>query len=301
MILDTDLGDDIDDTWALGLLLRCPELDLRLVVSAVEPVDDPDYRARIAARQLSESGFSGVPVAAGLATKVGGWRPLSEYARDVDLSKYPDYRPDGVKAIVDTVMSSDEVVTILAIGPYTNLKAALEMEPRIAERARVIAIGGSIYQGVSVEKIEKYSDYNINADIPAARAVYGAGWEVVVCPLDVSARLYIGGDDFWKILQKREDPVVSEILSCNEEWLARCGGDIPERYAYHTTCLYDTAAVYMAVTGDHNVIMEEHSLWVDDKGYTVDSPEGRPMQCAVYWKYVDMTLKFIADRICGEY
>ena len=300
VILDTDLGDDIDDTWALGLLLRCPELDLRLVVTSQEIKDAPFYRARVAARQLSDSGFSHVPVGAGIACREGIWKPLSEYAEGFELSSYPDFRPDGVRAIIDTVMASEDIVTIIAIGPYTNLKAALEIEPEIAKRARVIAVGGSIYQGISLDRIEKYADYNIKADIPAVKAVYSAPWDVVACPLDVSARVYIGGDDFYKLQTKRGDPLLGAVLDCNDMWLRRCGGNIPEQYSAHSTCLYDTAAVYMAVTGDYNVIMEDHCLSVDSDGYTVDSEEGDLVHCAVYWKYVDMTLKFIADRLCGE-
>lgn len=301
VILDTDIGDDIDDTWALALLLRCPELDPRLVVTCQEIGDDPHYRARVAARQLSDSGFSGVPVAAGIANREGIWKPLSEYAEGFDLSSYPDFRPDGVQAIIDTVMESRDVVTIIAIGPYTNIREALVREPKIAEKARIIAVGGSIHHGISLDRIEKFADYNIKADIEAANAVYSAPWEVIGCPLDVSARVYIGGDDYYKLNTKKDDPLVNALLTCNDIWLHSCGGDIWERYSpMRSTCLYDTAAVYMAVTGDMNVITETHRIIADTEGYTVDSPEGHSVTFAVYWKYIDMALKFMADRLCGE-
>ena len=77
VILDTDIGGDIDDSWALALLLRCPELDTRLVVTALEGGDDTYARAKITAKQISESGFS-IPVGSGLcvepeSTTMGGW------------------------------------------------------------------------------------------------------------------------------------------------------------------------------------------------------------------------------------
>ena len=63
VIFDTDIGDDIDDTWALGFLLRCPELDLKL---AVGDNGKPEYRAKLLARFLERAGRGDVPVGIGL-------------------------------------------------------------------------------------------------------------------------------------------------------------------------------------------------------------------------------------------
>ena len=61
------------------------------------------------------------------------------------------------------------------------------------------------------------------------------------------------------------------------------------------------AAIYYAVKGDYNFIMEDHMMVVDDGGYTNDDEEnGRLVHCAVYYKYKDMFYKFLTDRICGE-
>jgi len=63
VILDTDIGTDIDDTWALALLLRCPELDVRLVVS---DTGNTEYRAAIIARLLEVAGRTDIPVGIGI-------------------------------------------------------------------------------------------------------------------------------------------------------------------------------------------------------------------------------------------
>ena len=62
VILDTDIGSDIDDTWALAFALRCPELDLRLVVT---DRGHPQYRAKLACRILEAAGRTDIPVALG--------------------------------------------------------------------------------------------------------------------------------------------------------------------------------------------------------------------------------------------
>lgn len=63
VILDSDIGDDIDDTWALGLLLRCPELDVRL---ALTDFGKPEYRAKVLAKFLQTVGRTGIPVGLGV-------------------------------------------------------------------------------------------------------------------------------------------------------------------------------------------------------------------------------------------
>ncbi len=298
VILDTDIGGDIDDSWALAFLLRCPELDTKLVLTCLEGGEDKTARARIAAKQIAKSGYSGIPVGAGLcvedsSTTMGGW------AEDFDLSSYdaPVYT-DGVGALIDTVMASEEPVTIICIAPLTNIAEALRREPRIAEKARILAVMGSVYNGHSLDVIEKASDYNVRADIAAAREVFSAPWDITIAPLDITAHIVVGDDNYQHILAKREsDAVCGTVLSAFDRWMEihNC-----TYYKTHTTSLYDTSAIYMAVTGDYNVIMEDHRFIIDDGGYMIDDEDGRTVHCAVYWKYKDVFYKFLTDRLCGK-
>ena len=95
VILDTDIGDDIDDTWALGLLLNSPELDLRLVVG---DQGKPEYRARLIAKFLQAAGRTDVPVGVGLAVNRTGDGPQAAWIADYKLSDYPGkVHSDGVR------------------------------------------------------------------------------------------------------------------------------------------------------------------------------------------------------------
>ena len=60
VILDTDIGSDIDDTWALAMLMRCPELDLKMVLTETA---DTTYRAALTAKFLTVAGRDDVPIA----------------------------------------------------------------------------------------------------------------------------------------------------------------------------------------------------------------------------------------------
>ena len=298
VILNTDIGGDIDDTWALALLLRCPELDLKLVVPCLENPDYPFGRTKVAAKQIEQSGYTNIPVAAGLASENFDYH-LREWAEDYDLSKYPGgFSEDGIQAMIDTIMASDEIVTVICIGPLTDIAEMVRREPRVAEKAKIIMIGGSIYNGHGLDVIQKASDYNVRADIPSVREVFNAPWDITMIPLDVTAHIVVGDDCYQRILSHRnDDALVGTTLENFDFWMVK--GNCTY-YKTHTTSLYDTAAIYYAVMGDYNFIVEDHMLSVDDGGYTNDDAEnGRLVHCTVYYKYKDMFYKFITDRICG--
>src|SRR6478736_2203453 len=86
VIFDADIGDDIDDTWALGFLLRSPELDLKLVVG---DNGKPEYRAKLFARFLEVAGRTDVPVGIGVAAVTKKNERQGEWIKDYDLAKYP--------------------------------------------------------------------------------------------------------------------------------------------------------------------------------------------------------------------
>src|ERR1700733_13915688 len=86
VILDTDIGDDIDDTWALGLLLKSPELDAKLVVG---DFGSAPYRAKLLAKFLQTAGRTDIPVGVGVETGKGGTGPQAEWIKDYDLNAYP--------------------------------------------------------------------------------------------------------------------------------------------------------------------------------------------------------------------
>ena len=126
VILDTDICDDIDDTWALAMLLQSPEFDVKLIATAV---GDTTARTKVVAKMLQTAGRTDIPIGTGVAIgdmKTGhrqdGW------VKDFDLSKYPGkIYQDGVQAIIDTIMNSPEPITIISTGPLPNLAARWSM------------------------------------------------------------------------------------------------------------------------------------------------------------------------------
>ena len=113
VILDTDIGIDIDDTWALAFLLVSPELDLKLVVTDSH---DTAGKARLAAKFLQCVGRSDVPVGIGIKQDdvIG---PLAEWVKDYSLGNYAGtIHEDGIQAMIDVINKKTELENIL--NPY---------------------------------------------------------------------------------------------------------------------------------------------------------------------------------------
>ncbi|MDF1513492.1 MAG: nucleoside hydrolase [Anaerolineae bacterium] len=279
VILDTDIGGDIDDTWALALLLKSPELDLKLVVT---DTGNTAYRAQVAAKLLEIAGRTDVPVGIGLhqSSETG---PQAPWVQDYDLTSYGGtVVQDGVGALVDTIMGSPEPVTLVCIGPVPNIAAALQREPAIAQHARFVGMHGSVYRGYG-GSVEVSAEYNVKADVPACRAVFAAPWEVTVTPLDTCGLVQLRGEKYHAV-RECDDPVTRAVVENYRIWAQH----VPGWGAKHdqdaaTSTLFDTVAVYLAFSEDV-LEMQPLGLRVTGDGYTVVDEKAKPVRCATAWK-----------------
>jgi len=186
VLLDTDIGTDIDDAFALALVMRSPELEL-LGVTTVS--GNTEARARLAAKLLWESGFQFVPVAAGKRGK-----PLpQEQSRWADGFESPQIQQESaVDLLKDEIEQRPGKITLVAIGPLTNVAALLAREPETAHKLkRIVLMGGSIAHGYG-QRLAPAAEYNIASDPQAAQAVFASGIPILMVPLDVTAMLELG-------------------------------------------------------------------------------------------------------------
>ncbi len=290
VILDTDIGTDIDDTWALALLLECPELDLKLVVT---DSGDTEARARIAAKFLEVAGRTDVPV--GVGKSFGeSFVPQRDWVADYELSRYPGLvHSDGVQAMVDLVMRSEEPVVILAIGPVPNLAEALQREPRVAEKARVIAMSGSVDVGYD-GKPTPDPEYNVKQDVPAARAMFQAPWDLLLAPLDTCGLIRLSGDLYRQVAQSPK-PSLQALMENYRLWAGKVDWTKVDPEV-ESSILFDTLAVALAVSHEW-VEVEEVTLEVTDEGMTRRSEQGNRMRAALRWKDRDAYCRWLVDRL----
>ncbi len=287
VILDTDIGGDIDDTWALGLLLRCPELKTKLVVTATA---DTFYRARLTAKFLDQFGRADVPLAAGIRQPSDGPRERQKnWIGDYQMSDYPQkIREDGVQALIDCVKASPEPVTLVAIGPLTNVAEAVRRAPEIAGRCRFVAMAGSIRRGHENED-HPIAEFNVVKDIAAAQVVFAAPWrESIITPLDSCGLVRLTGARY-QAVTKSADPLAKLIIQNYRCWL----GDKDEE---RSSVLYDAVAVYLAFA-DEWLQMEELGLRVDDAGFTLVDPTAPKFKVATGWRNLDAFNDFLVERL----
>ena len=145
-IIDTDIGDDIDDAFALALALRSPELHILGVTTAY---GDTELRAQLLDRYLSAIGRADIPVAAGVATPHNNIFTQAAYAHQAPARKHPD----AVAFLLDQIRAHPGQITLIAIGPLFNVQAAIERDPAtFRQLRRVVIMGGSIYRGYGEDK-----------------------------------------------------------------------------------------------------------------------------------------------------
>jgi inosine-uridine nucleoside N-ribohydrolase len=273
VIVDTDIGEDIDDTWAVVLLARDPRIDLRLVVTST---DDTRAKACLAAKVLARVGRGDVPVAIGIPTSdrrltqaewLGAYR-LEQYEGDVF--------EDGVGAMIDCIYRQADAPAILALGPQTNVAAALSREPGIGTRSRVVATAGSIYSGYG-GLAKACAESNVLKDVEAARAVLAGPWEATWSPLDLCGTLTMDGTQYEAIKASDATPA-RVVVETFEQWAHR-----PMHLGKGTTILYDTAAVYLAASEALCEIVKL-PIVIDNRGYTRVTDGGRSVRCALSWK-----------------
>jgi inosine-uridine nucleoside N-ribohydrolase len=296
VVLDTDIGDDIDDTFALLMLARSPELDLRLVVT---DFGDTHYRARLTAKLLEAMGRADVPIGVGVRQGEGGGAQAA-WLGDYALEKYPGrVHADGVQALIDAVMGSKETVTIVAIGPAPNLEVALAREPRIAGRARFVGMYGSLHRGVGRDTAP-VAEWNVRSNVSAFRRVVAAPWPMTMTPLDTCGLVRLTGAKWARVLAS-PDPGVRALVENNRVWCTArpeiCGSD-PSRADRDTTTLFDTVAVYLAFS-DALLRMEETGISIDDAGRTIPDPTARPLRWAVEWKDLGRYEDLLVERLIG--
>jgi inosine-uridine nucleoside N-ribohydrolase len=294
VILDTDIGDDIDDTWALGLLLQCPELDLKLVMG---DYGKADYRARLLAKFLMAAGRTNVPVGLGMDVAPKGDGPQAGWITNFTLKSYPGrvYR-DGVQAMIDVIMESKEPVTLICIGPMPNVAAALAREPRIALRARMVGMYGSVNVGYG-GSTNPAAEWNVKADAKACRAAFTAPWEITITPLDTCGLITLDGDRYLRV-RNSANPIPHAVIENYRIWSVSQDAKSKAAENYSST-LFDTVAVYLAVQQEL-CKMERLRLRVTDDGFTVRDEKAKDVNAATGWYSLDGYRDWLVKRLCGD-
>ncbi len=220
--VDTDVGlgtpgAEIDDGAALIFLLRHPEIEVVSAGSAFGnvPVQDADSNLD---RLLTWMNGEHIPRGLGAETPLiegtawfASWQ--SEYGKTLPWNTSPAACL-AANLIIDTIHTYPKQVSILALGPLTNLALAIRLDPSIIALAReVIVMGGSF----NVQN--PTPEFNVRCDPEAAQMVFSSGWDLHILGLDITRRIHFSRRDFFSL--PNGHPAVDLLRTQAPGWIDR--------------------------------------------------------------------------------
>jgi inosine-uridine nucleoside N-ribohydrolase len=257
IILDFDLGGDIDDAFALALVLTSPEFD---VIGITLDHGLTEERARVACKILYETGREEIPVAVGRTTpnivgkdKDPEYSPQFLFARGFE--KIRPIRQPAADFIIEQLHKYPHEIVLFTTGPVPNMADIVRKDPGALKLAKKIyAMFGSFYLGYGSKSVPD-AEWNVAADVESARLFAEAGAEIVYAGLDITTFVSLEADQRMKILM-RNSPLTDALCSLYALW----GNETP--------ILYDVVAIAQFLWPDLFTWRPAH-IRVLDGGFTV--------------------------------
>lgn len=258
IIIDTDIGDDIDDVYAVGLLLSSPEVKILGITSAW---GDTELRSRMLDRILCETGRTDIPVLTGVRTPTKTVFSQEVWAKAGAVHTHDD----AVTFLLDQIRKNPGEITLVALAPLTNIGAAIDRDPATFKKLkRVVMMGGAIRHGYGEFGLANAGppepEYNIAMDAPAAQKLMHSGVPIYMMPLD-STQLKL--DEVRRAMFTTvSTPLTDSLQVLTAEW---------QRASHQTTpTMFDVVAAAYAIQPNVCPTTPLH-IEVDDKGATGES------------------------------
>ncbi len=279
VLFDCDIGSDIDDAYALALLLASPEIELvGITVGHARTAD----RAPLALRMLWDTGLDHIPVYVGRQTPLVTLRDGTPHEQFSDAPYNRQFHWargfDGLQPreqpaaeyIVETLNAAPGEITLLTVGPVTNIGDALELDPDVLANAkRVVSMYGSIRSGYDGGDAQR--EWNVLADAASSRlfdaGVQAGGTDVVYIPLDVTDHVRLDADRRLH-LHMRGTPLTDAVTALYSLWRN-------EERNQTTPRLFDAVAVGYLLWPDL-FGLEQGRVTVDERSMTLFEPGAEP-------------------------
>ena len=276
VILDTDIGYYIEDDFALALALAMPEIDLK----AVTVVNSFETGERNAKQLLYSVDRADIPVAVG---------KIPTNQTEVEKNNKLNWSKKSSNEAVELIhnIASKEKVTIVAIGPLTNIGEALTKYPEIKSNIKeIIFMGASIYCGYDGNNNPE-PEWNVMLDVPNARVVFESGIPLYVIPLDITWDLIL-----WKdkrdVLEQSNTKLTNTLMDFYKEFSSKSGETNP--------IMFDPPAVIFAVDKDMFGYRHLH-IDITDDGYTKINLNEPPNAYVALWAQKDKIIDIIVEEI----
>jgi inosine-uridine nucleoside N-ribohydrolase len=281
IIIDTDIGDDVDDAFALGLALNSPEVE---IVGITTAWGDTKLRARLVDRLLTETGHTVIPVAEGIPTQTKSPFTQAGWAEAGPPSKP---HPAAVDFLLEKIRQSPGELTLVGIGPLTNVGAAIERDRATFKKLkRIVIMGGSIRKhyddlGYAPDRGPE-PEYNIYCDVAAAQKLFTSGVPLYVMPLD-STQLKLD-ETKRALLFRQSTPLTGALTLLYHQW------------GQQTPTLFDAMAAAYVIEPKLCPTQPLHIV-VDQKGTTLADTSASPNANACLSSDSDDFFRFLLPRL----
>jgi purine nucleosidase len=289
VIIDTDIGDDVDDVFAVGLTLASPEVNIIGIGSAW---GDTALRSRMVDRLLCETGRDSIPSLQGVSKTKTGAGDFSQRPWAIAGIEHP--HKDAVAFLLDQIKQHPGEITLLAIGPLTNVGAAIDRDPETFRKLkRVVMMGGSVYRGYDNEgghssPAPPSAEYNIAMDAPAAQKLFRSGVPIYMMPLDSTQLKF--DETKRALLASVSTPLTDSLQVLTAEWA---------RTTHRTTpTLFDPVAAAYVIDPKVCPTTPLH-IEVDDAGFT-RVKQGTPNAQVCLQPQEDAFFKLLTPRLLNQ-
>ena len=268
IIFDCDLGGDIDDAYALGLILSSPEFD---VLGIVLDHGLTDKRAQIACRMLYLTNREDIPVVVGRKTaQVVGTDIPADYSGQYywaeGFDKVKPVTKSASEFIIENLRKYPGEVILITVGPVTNIGDVIRKDPEALKLAKhVYSMFGSFYLGYGTAEDPNpviSQEWNVQGDSEASKLLVDSKAQITYCGLDVTTKVWFDKDLQFKLLM-RQSPLTDAICGLTALW----GGEKP--------CLHDAVAVGMILWPDLFTTRPAH-VKISGEAYTVIDEDKEP-------------------------
>ena len=274
IILDTDIGTDVDDAMALALAVATPALEL---VGVTTVHADAPLRAKIARRILQLAGCGDLPVIAGASMPLAMplpdnfiWMPrlrghegvgILDARQRVPTADREASADDAARFIIEQASARKGELSLVTVGALTNVGRALQIEPRLADWVcDVTLMGGTVFA-------ERFPwppmlEVNFNADPLAAEIVFASGMPLTIVPMEVTTQVFLTATDR-EMLRSWHHPLSDTLVTLMEQMLkgmaslsteAGLDGD----FYQGRTFMHDPLAIYVASATQHVTLRRMH-------------------------------------------
>jgi inosine-uridine nucleoside N-ribohydrolase len=264
VLFDCDLGGDVDDAYAVALLLTSPEFE---VLGLVMDHGNTTKRGQLACRLLYELGLEkDIPVVVGRPTpgvvgeQTGIAGDSNQFIWAQGFERVKPASTDAAKFIIENLRRYPSDVILFTVGPVCNIEDVLQQDPEALKLAkRVIAMFGSFEMGYGGPGTKPEPEWNVRADAKAGQALLASGAKLTLAGLDTTTMVKLGEADRTRLLY-RNSPLTDALCGLYTLWRY-------EAYAQPDPTLFDVVPIGMVLWPELFTSRPAH-VRVTDKGMT---------------------------------